>query len=280
MTKIEFDIFSTQIRKYTLKTMEKLLGGHIGGSMSIAEVMSVLYGEAMNVDPKNPKKEDRDWLIVSKGHCGPAVYATLALKGFFDIDLLTTMNQGGTSLPSHCDRNKTPGIDMSTGSLGQGMSTGIGVAMGHKLQNNKNYTYVILGDGECDEGQIWEGALFASTKKLSNLVVFIDNNQKQLDGYTKDICDLGDLREKFECFGWFSQSVDGHSEEEILEAIEKAKAQNEKPSMIILNTTKGKDCVFAENELYNHFVRFSKEQYDQGMKFLDEKLEALSKEGK
>ncbi|HVI40971.1 MAG TPA: thiamine pyrophosphate-dependent enzyme, partial [Anaerovoracaceae bacterium] len=198
---------ATNIRITMLKGLRELGFGHVGGSMSMVELMAALYGECMNIDPQNPGWEERDWYIQSKGHAGPAVYATLALKGYFPMEDILTINQGGTNLPSHCDRNKTKGIDMTTGSLGQGMSTAIGVALGNKLKKKNSYTYLLLGDGECNEGQVWEGALFAPQHKLDHLIAFVDANEKQLDGYCKDICDMGDIRLKFEDFGWYSQDV-------------------------------------------------------------------------
>jgi len=209
---------------------------------------------------------------MSKGHAGPSLYATLALKGFFPASELTTLNQAGTNLPSHCDRNRTPGIDMTTGSLGQGMSTAIGVALGNRLDRRGSYTYLILGDGECDEGQVWEGALFAGHRKLDNLIAFVDYNKKQLDGYTKDICDLGDVAAKFAQFGWFAQDVDGHDIEQINAAIEKATAQHEQPSMIVLHTVKGKGCPFVEKTMLNHHMMFTKEQVDEVIALLEAEL--------
>ena len=275
----ELNIFAAQIRKAALRSMNSFHGGHVGGSMSVSELMAVLYGEAMKVDPKNPQWEERDWLVVSKGHCGPAVYGTLALMGYFPEDELETLNKEGTRLPSHCDRLHTPGIDMTTGSLGQGVSCAVGVAWGLKAQGKPNRVYTILGDGECDEGQVWEAALFASTKKLSNLTAFVDFNKKQLDGWTKDICDLGDLRAKFETFGWNSIEVDGHDVTAIAEAIEQSKECTDKPTMIILNTVKGKDCCFAEEMFFNHFIRFSQEDYESAIKWLDNKIATLEQEG-
>ena len=275
----ELNIFAAQIRKAALRSMNSFHGGHVGGSMSMSELMAVLYGEAMKVDPKNPQWEERDWLVVSKGHCGPAVYGTLALMGYFPEDELETLNKEGTRLPSHCDRLHTPGIDMTTGSLGQGVSCAVGVAWGLKAQGKPNRVYTILGDGECDEGQVWEAALFASTKKLSNLTAFVDFNKKQLDGWTKDICDLGDLRAKFETFGWNSIEVDGHDVTAIAEAIEQSKECTDKPTMIILNTVKGKDCCFAEEMFFNHFIRFSQEDYESAIKWLDNKIATLEQEG-
>lgn len=250
---------AAEIRLATIKELVHLGFGHVGGAMSIVEVLAVLYWDAMQIDPQRPDWEERDWLVCSKGHAGPAVYATLALKGYFPYETLDTLNQGGTNLPSHCDRNKTPGIDMTTGSLGHGISTAIGVALGNRLDKRNNWTYLILGDGELDEGQIWEGALFAHHFKVDNLIAFVDCNKQQLDGYTKDIMDVGDVAHKFECFGWDAKSIDGHDVAAISEAIRQAKAVKGKPSVIVLNTVKGKGCTFAEGVLYNHHMNISKE---------------------
>lgn len=273
----ELNLFAAKIRKAALRAMNAFHGGHVGGSMSMAELMAVLYGDCMKYDPENPSWEDRDWLIVSKGHCGPAVYGTLALSGFFPEAELETLNKEGTRLPSHCDRNHTPGIDMTTGSLGQGVSCAVGVAWGMQYLHRKNRVFTILGDGECDEGQVWEAALFAATKKLGNLTAFIDYNKKQLDGFTTEICNLGDLRQKFQDFGWHAQEVDGHDVAAIRAAIQAAETVKDQPSMIVLNTVKGKDCCFADT-YYNHFVRFSQEDYDAAIRVLDEKIEKLEKE--
>ncbi|MGI6779073.1 MAG: transketolase [Acetivibrionales bacterium] len=272
----ELKMFAAQIRIETLKQFGYLGFGHVGGAMSIVETLAVLYGEVMKIDPKNPHWEDRDWLVVSKGHSGPAVYSALALKGYFPVEELKTLNQPKTNLPSHCDRNRTIGIDMTTGSLGQGMSTAIGVALGNKLDKRKNYTYLILGDGECDEGQVWEGALFASHHKVNNLVAFIDYNKQQLDGYTKDILDLGDIAEKFREFGWYAQEVDGADIPEIYRAIENIhKNKFECPSLIVLNTRKGHGCTFAEGKLYNHHMTVSKEQAEEAIARVEKELEEL-----
>lgn len=279
MTAKELNIFAAQIRKAALRSMNAFHGGHVGGSMSMAEVMAVLYGEAMKIDPRNPQWEERDWLVVSKGHCGPAVYATLACKGYFPMEELETLNQEGTRLPSHCDRLKTPGIDMTTGSLGQGISCAVGAAWALNYQKKPNRVYTILGDGECDEGQVWEAALFACTKKLSNLTAFVDFNKKQLDGCTKDICDLGDLRAKFEAFGWNALQVNGHDVAAIAAVIEEAKVCTDKPTMVVLDTVKGKDCSFAEEMVLNHFIRFSQEDYESAVQWLDKKIATLEQEG-
>ena len=249
-----------EIRKMTIEEIATLGSGHIGGSMSIVDLLALLYFHRMKTDPQKPRWEDRDRLVVSKGHSGPAVYAALSLKGFFPKDWLATLNRGGTSLPSHCDRNKTPGVEMSTGSLGQGFSTAIGMALGLKMDNRAPKVYAIIGDGESNEGQIWEGALFASFQKLSNLIAFTDCNKQQLDGFTKDILDMEDIAAKWETFGWFTQEVNGHDVAALDAAIEKALAQKEKPSMIIMHTIKGKGCFFAEGVEKNHNMAFDMEK--------------------
>ncbi|MBV4418867.1 transketolase [Clostridium tyrobutyricum] len=271
----ELNIFATKMRIETIRQIATRGFGHIGGAMSICDVLAVLYGDVMKIDPKNPKWDKRDWFICSKGHAGPAVYSALALKGFFPVEELKTLNQNGTNLPSHCDRTKTRGIDVTTGSLGQGLSVGTGVALGHRLDKKDNYTYVILGDGECEEGQVWEAVLYASQRKTSNLIAFVDYNRQQIDGYTKDINDLGDICQKFKDFGWYALSIDGSKVEEIENAIEKAKSQNEKPSVIVLNTKKGEGCSFAENTLNNHHINVSMEQGNEAIKILEKKLNTL-----
>lgn len=235
-----------EIRVLTAESISSIGAGHIGGSLSIVDVLTVLYYKVMNVDAANSKKEGRDRLVVSKGHAGPAVYATLAHKGFFDKKELYTLNKIGTNLPSHCDMNKTPGIDMTTGSLGQGLSCAIGLALGSKIKKDNAIIYAIIGDGESQEGQIWEAAFFASHKKVDNLIVFLDYNRMQLDGYLEDINDVGGMVEKFESFGFDTYSIDGHDLNEIYNTIEKAKLVKGKPHMIVLNTIKGKGLSFAE----------------------------------
>ncbi len=277
-TDLELKIDAVKIRIGVLEALSKLRAGHIGGCMSMAEVVAVLYGRAMRHDPQNPKWADRDWLVVSKGHCGPALYAALALYGYINWEVLPTINTGGTILPSHCDRNRTPGVDMTTGSLGQGMSTAIGAAMGNRMQSRNSDTFLILGDGEIQEGQVWEGALFAAQKKLDSLIAFVDWNKKQLDGYVADICGLEDIAEKFRAFGWNAETVDGHDVAAISAAIDRARARNGKPSMIVLDTVKGRDCTFAEHELLNHHMRFSEEQAAGAIAALRETLARLQKE--
>jgi transketolase len=268
----ELEQFAVQIRIETIKEMGHLGFGHLGGALSIVETLAVLYGEIMRIDPRNPNWEDRDWLVCSKGHAGPAIYATLALKGYFPMEELLTLNRPGTHLPSHCDRNKTIGVDMTTGSLGQGSSLAIGVALGNRMDGRKNTTYLILGDGELQEGQVWEAALLAAQQKLDNLIALVDNNKQQLDGYTKDINDLADISKKFESFGWFTQSIDGADIQLIHAAIEKAKNIEGKPSVIVLNTIKGKGCSFVEGKVDNHHVTISREQMEQALAELNQQL--------
>ncbi|MBF7097299.1 transketolase [Alkalibacter mobilis] len=274
----KLEIFATEIRLETMKAFAKLGFGHVGGAMSIVDTLSVLYGEIMKIDPANPKWPDRDWLVVSKGHAGPSVYSALAIKGYFDKKELLTLNMPGTNLPSHCDRNKTVGIDMTTGSLGQGISTAIGVALGNRMDKRDNYTYLILGDGECDEGQIWEGALFAAHQKLDNLISFVDYNKKQLDGMTCEINDLGDLDAKFHEFGWHAQRIDGHDIAAIYEAIDEAKKTKGKPSMIVLDTIKGKGCCFVEEMYFNHHITISQEQSKRTLSELENRYTDLKRE--
>ena len=253
-------IFAEEIRVTTLEAFDNLGFGHVGGCMSVVELLSVLYGDVMKINPENPDWSERDRLVVSKGHVGPAVYATLALKGYFPIDELKTINQGGTKLPSHCDRNKTRGIDMTTGSLGQGYSAAIGIALGNKMSKSDAYTYLIVGDGELNEGQNWEAAMFAAHYKLDNLITFVDWNKQQLDGLTKDVMDMGDLNQKFTAFGSFTQTVNGHDIEAILNAVDKAKNTKGKPSVIILDTVKGNGCTLTEGVVPCHHIAFTKEQ--------------------
>lgn len=254
--------FAAQVRLETLKELAHLGFGHVGGAMSIVETLAVLYDSQMKYDPKNPRWDGRDWYIQSKGHAGPATYATLALKGFFPMDWLNTLNQGGTNLPSHCDRNHTPGIDMTTGSLGQGVSAAIGVATALKMDKKDNRVYLMVGDGELNEGQVWEGAMFAAAKNISNLIWLVDWNKQQLDGNTADVLDMGDLVAKFASFGFNAVRVDGHDVKAIDDAIDAAKAVTDKPSVLILDTIKGYGCSAAEGVVPNHHINFKPGQLD------------------
>lgn len=262
-----------QIRKDILFEIGTLGVGHIGGSLSIVELLVVLYNKYMNIDPKNPQMLGRDRLIVSKGHSGPAVYAVLCDKGYFPKDWLETLNKPGTNLPSHCDMKRTPGIDMTTGSLGQGFSCAVGIAKASKLKNDGATIYTIIGDGESQEGQIWEAAMFAAHHKLNNLIAFTDYNKLQLDGYTEDICSISPINKKWESFGWNVINVkDGNCCKEVDEAINKAK-NSPLPTMIILNTVKGYGISFAEKaKTANHSMPITQELFKEGLKELEEKL--------
>lgn len=250
------DICKT-IREDTARCIASIGVGHVGGCFSIVEILADLYFREMNIDPSNPKMEGRDRLVVSKGHAGPAVYAALANRGYFDKALLLTLNQGGTNLPSHCDMNRTPGIDMTTGSLGQGFSCAVGAAIGSKLDKDGATIYTIIGDGESQEGQIWEAAMFAAKMKLNNLIAFTDYNKMQIDGNVQDINCLDPLNRRWESFGWHVLELDGHNVDQIHEAVQKAKAQS-KPTMIIAHTVKGKGVSFVEAKGYaNHNMPFT-----------------------
>ena len=262
-----------EIRKSILTEIGNLGVGHIGGSLSIVELLVVLYNNHMNIDPKNPQKEGRDRLIVSKGHSGPAVYAILADMGYFPKEWLMTLNQPGTNLPSHCDMNRTPGIDMTTGSLGQGFSCAVGIAKASKLRSDDATIYTIIGDGESQEGQIWEAAMFASHHKLDNLIAFTDYNKLQLDGPINEICEVMPLDKKWEAFGWDVITVPGGNNcDEIDSAVAKAKLCGN-PVMIILNTVKGRGVSFAEKAgASNHSMPITKEMFEEGMKELGGKI--------
>lgn len=241
MTVNELKKFATDVRIETVKCLEARTFGHIGGCLSIADVLTVLYnGELKNIDPKNPKKPDRDMLVVSKGHAGPAVFATLALKGYFPLDWLPTLCEGGTRLPSHCDRIRTPGIDASTGSLGQGLSLANGFAHAAKIKDKKNRIYCLMGDGEIQEGQIWEAAMYAHQYKLNNLVGIVDWNKKQIDGTVDECISLLDIAEKFRAFGWYAVTVKGDDIEAIQMAFKQIREnQSDKPGVLVLDGVKG-----------------------------------------
>ena len=238
--------------------------GHIGGCLSIVEVLAVLYFEEMNIDPANPKMPGRDRLICSKGHAGPAVYSALANRGYFPKSELLTLNQGGTHLPSHCDMILTTGIDMSTGSLGQGFSCATGIALASKLENDGATIYSIIGDGESQEGQIWEAAMFAAAKKLDNFIGITDYNKLQIDGPVPEINDIAPLADKWSAFGWNVVEVeDGNDVEQVSAAIKKAKTYrgSEHPTMVILNTKKGCGVKWIEDlGAGNHNTNINEEQ--------------------
>lgn len=262
-----------EIRCLTIREISSFGSGHIGGAMSICDILSLLYFKEMNIDPSNPKKEDRDRLVVSKGHAGPAVYATLALKGFFPREMLSSLNQGGTSLPSHCDMLKTPGIDFTAGSLGQGFSAAMGIAVGQRVKGIDAWTYTIVGDGESQEGQIWEAAEFAGAQKLDHVIAFEDLNGQQLDGYTKDIIpeEAESVKQRWESFGWDTTVVDGHDIEALDEAVGRAKKTPDKPHMIIALTQKSRGYVFGEGVKANHSMSVKPEQAEEAIRVLGER---------
>lgn len=238
--------------------------GHIGGCLSIVELLAVLYFQEMNIDPAKPKMPGRDRLVCSKGHAGPAVYATLANRGYFDKKELLTLNEGGTHLPSHCDMNLTNGIDMTTGSLGQGFSCAVGVALGSKLEDDGATIYTIVGDGESQEGQVWEAAMFAAAKGLGNLVGFTDYNKLQIDGTVAQVNDIAPLADKWAAFGWNVIDVaNGNDVDEVSAAVKQAKLNRAtgKPTMVILNTLKGCGVKWIEElGAGNHNTNVSEEQ--------------------
>ena len=248
-----------EIRISTIKEISSLGKGHIGGAMSIVEILTYLYYHEMNIDPSNPQKEGRDRFVCSKGHAGPAVYATLALKGYFPKDWLLTLNRGGTKLPSHCDMTKTPGIDFTTGSLGQGASAAAGIALGQKIRGESSFTYLIVGDGESQEGQVWEMAEFASTQKIGNLIAFTDFNRMQLDGYTKDVINMDNLDARWLGFNWHVQRINGHSFEMLDWAVQQAKEVKDRPSMIICDTVKSYGYIHGVGITANHSMAVSEE---------------------
>lgn len=267
-----------EIRRDILFEIGTLGVGHIGGSFSIVELLVVLYYKHMNINPQDPNMIARDRLIVSKGHSGPAVYAVLCDKKYFSKDWLSTLNKPGTNLPSHCDMNRTPGIDMTTGSLGQGFSCAVGIAKASKLKQDGAYIYTIIGDGESQEGQIWEAAMFASQHKLNNLIAFTDNNKLQLDNYTDEICSIEPIDKKWESFNWNVIRVkNGNNCEEIDKAITKAKNfDNNLPTMIILDTIKGHGLSFVENsKVNNHSMNITPDMLESGLKELSEMLSTM-----
>ena len=256
---------ATDLRISTIHEIAHLGNGHIGGAMSIIEVLTYLYFHEMNIDPSNPAMEGRDRFVCSKGHAGPAVYATLAEKGYFPKEWLMTLNQGGTNLPSHCDMLKTPGIDFTTGSLGQGASAAVGIALGQRLKGESSYTYLMLGDGESQEGQVWEAAEFASTQKLGNLIAFTDFNRQQLDGYTEDIICMDNIDTRWLGFNWHVQRINGHDFKQIDHAVQCAKEVKDRPSMIILDTVKSKGYLPGEGIKANHSMTVSHEDEERAI---------------
>ena len=275
--KRELEKFAAEIRITLLEELKARGFGHIGGSLSICDVLAVLYGKVMRYKVEDPKWIDRDKLVCSKGHAGPAVYATLALKGFFPMEELATLNRPHTNLPSHCDKNKTVGVDCTTGSLGQGTSQAVGMALGDKLKGRDCRTFLIVGDGEIDEGQCWEAAMFTAGKKVTNLVWIVDDNKKQLDGPTSEVMPSGDLRAKFEAFGFDAVRIDGHDVEQLCDAL--TKPAQDKPIAIIMDNIKGRGVKAVEETAANHSMTVKPEVWDSYIEAVKADLEALKKEG-
>ncbi|MEE1312152.1 MAG: transketolase [Lachnospiraceae bacterium] len=270
----DLKVLSAKIRKDVLEMLERRGYGHMGGSLSIVEVMSVLYGKQLRYDVKNPKWEDRDMVVLSKGHAGPAWYSALAECGFFEEDWLFTLNDGGTNLPSHPDRLKTPGVDMTTGSLGQGTSAAAGIATGFRMKGTDQYVYLIVGDGELNEGQCWEAFQYLAHYKLNQCIVIIDENKRQLDGTTKEVMNPFSIADKMKAFGFYTQTVKGNDEEAIDAAIENAKNTKNQAVCIVLDSIKGSGVPYFEQLAGNHSVKFNN---DEIMQANHEAIEALEK---
>ena len=264
----ELKNMAKKVRRGIIEEVYKAQSGHPGGSLSVADILTVLYFDELNVDEKNPKWEDRDRLVLSKGHCSPALYSCLANRGFFDVEKLTTFRNIESKLQGHPDMTKVPGVDMTTGSLGQGLSAANGMAIAGKMDKKNYRVYCILGDGEIEEGQIWEAAMASSKYKLDNLCVIVDNNNLQIDGTIDKVMSPYPIDEKFKSFGFQIINIDGNDIEEIKKAFEVAKNVKEKPVCIIAKTTKGKGVSFMENKAEWHGKAPNEEQYKQAMEEL------------
>ena len=264
----ELKKISKEIRKSIVTQVYKAQSGHPGGSLSIADILTVLYFNEMNIDAKNPKMKNRDRLVLSKGHCSPALYAVLAEKGFFEKNELETFRNISSNLQGHPDMNKVPGVDMTSGSLGQGLSAANGMAIAGKLDNKDYRVYCILGDGEIEEGQVWEAAMSANKYKLDNLCVIVDNNNLQIDGPIDKVMSSYPIDEKFKSFGFQVINIDGHNIQEIIDAFDVAKNVKDKPTCIIAKTIKGKGVSYMENDVKWHGIAPNEEQYQLAMKEL------------
>ncbi len=268
-----------KIRMGIIRAISSNKGGHIGGSLDLADVLSVVYTDFMRINIKDPQWGNRDFMIISKGHAGPALYSTLALKDVIDYDRLDNLNKPNSLLPGHCDRNKVPGVDATTGSLGQGLSIAAGVALGAKVKKSDQRVFCIIGDGESAEGQIWEAAQFAAHHKLNNLITFLDWNNMQIDGTVKEVMDIKDPVKKFEAFGWNSVLVEGDDVIAIQKAIINAlNKNNDKPSMIVLKTIKGRGLKCIEQLQNNHCISFNDELKEKAMAELEQKAIELNME--
>ena len=264
-----------KVRLWTIEGVFNAKSGHPGGSLSAADIMTYLYFKEMNVDPANPKDPGRDRFVLSKGHCCPALYAALALRGFFPTDEIKVLRHIGAMLQGHPDMKGTPGVDMSSGSLGQGISAACGMALAAKLSGADYRVFAMLGDGECEEGQVWEAAMFAAHYKLDNLIAIVDFNGLQIDGTVADVAGLDKIDEKFKAFGFEVFQMDGHDFEQIEETIEKAKAVKGKPSVIIAKTVKGKGVSYMENKVGWHGKAPNADEYKTAVDELNAQLKAL-----
>lgn len=268
-------IIANNVRKNALTAVYSASSGHPGGSLSIADVLTYLYCEVMNVDPKNPKMSDRDRLVLSKGHTCPALYSILAYKGFIPEEDIKTFRKADSYLQGHPDMNKVPGIDMSTGSLGQGISAAGGMALAAKIDGKNYRVYSILGDGELEEGQVWEQAMFAAHYNLDNLTIFVDNNGLQIDGNISDVMNPNPIDKKFESFGWHVVHADAHDFNSLEAAVNEAKATKGQPTAVIMKSVKGKNVSFMENNAAWHGSAPNEEQYNTAIAELDKIISDL-----
>ena len=276
MNKLELQKMANEVRKGIVTGVHAAKAGHPGGSLSAADLFTYLYFEEMNVDPKNPQDPDRDRFVLSKGHTAPGLYATLAHKGYFPVEDLVTLRHIGSHLQGHPCMQHTPGLDMSSGSLGQGISAAVGMALSAKLRNKSYRVYTLLGDGEIQEGQVWEAAMFAGARKLDNLVVIVDNNGLQIDGKIEDVCSPYPIDKKFEAFNFYVINVaDGNDMEQLAAAFKEARETKGMPSAIIMKTVKGKGVSFMENQASWHGTAPNDEQYAVAMEDLKKVEEAL-----
>ena len=266
---------ANEVRKGIVTAVHSAKSGHPGGSLSAADILTYLYFEEMNIDPKDPKKADRDRFVLSKGHIAPALYSTLAHRGYFPVEDLTTLRHVGSYLQGHPDMKHIPGVDMSSGSLGQGSSAAVGMALAGKLDNASYRVYCVLGDGEVQEGQVWEAAMFAGARKLDNLVFVVDNNGLQIDGDIEDVCSPYPLPDKFKAFNFNVIEIDAHDFEQIADAFKKARETKGMPTAIIMKSVKGKGVSFMENNVSWHGTAPNDEQYAQAMADLEKIGEGL-----
>ena len=275
MTNAELEKKANEVRQSIVTALHSAKSGHPGGSLSAADIMTYLYFEEMNVDPKNPKMADRDRLVLSKGHVAPALYSVLAHKGYFPVEDLVTLRHTGSYLQGHPDMKHIPGVDMSSGSLGQGLSCAVGMAQAGKMDNKDYHVYAVCGDGEIQEGQIWEAAMWAGAHHLDNLTVIVDNNNLQIDGTVEEVCSPYPIDKKFEAFSFHVININGNDMEEIRNAFAEAKTVKDMPVAIIAKTTKGKGVSFMENQVGWHGKAPNDEQYEQAMEELKKAGEAL-----